>query len=468
LSNHFATSASLLYTGISGDDEQFPPSDLRYTRGFSFKSPLTELSIRGEIYPFGIYKPKKRQKAKLSNTRRSITPYISLGLGAAFFKPKNDWNGPDSNSGVSPDLIQQDIDAAKNNSFCLPLELGTRFRITDQFTLGIAGTFRYTPSDFLDGVSAAGKPADKDQFYTVQAQGSYAFGKPQKPKGGKHKKDKEPAIDTDSDGVSDDNDDCIYTPGSNDRKGCPDEDRDGVYDHVDKCPTVYGLKTLNGCPDEDEDGVADYEDNCLGIKGVAAYRGCPPVDRDKDGVADAEDLCPDMSGQLRWKGCPDSDNDGFPDNKDGCPGIAGPALFKGCPDSDGDGISDKEDECPTIAGILIKKGCPEALPPSPGVSYKALYFDSRLEDWQVTSLLTLEEVVHILNADATLFARIEGHTDNTGREPANDLLAEKRAQKCRDNLVSRGVGSKKPIVANDTPANRQLNRRVEIHFYRKN
>lgn len=76
-----------------------------------------------------------------------------------------------------------------------------------------------------------------------------------------------------------------------------------------------------------------------------------------------------------------------------------------------------------------------------------------------------------------MFARIEGHTDNTGKEPANDLLAEKRAKKCLDYLVSKGIdtkrlnfvgyGSQKPMVPNDTRENRQLNRRVEIYFYKK-
>jgi outer membrane protein OmpA-like peptidoglycan-associated protein len=75
-----------------------------------------------------------------------------------------------------------------------------------------------------------------------------------------------------------------------------------------------------------------------------------------------------------------------------------------------------------------------------------------------------------------LEARMEGHTDNTGQEPANDLLAEKRAKRCRDYLITKGIdpkrlsylghGSQKPFVPNDTRENRQLNRRVEIHFLR--
>jgi hypothetical protein len=339
---------------------------------------------------------------------------------------------------------------------------------------------RYTPNDFLDGVSASGDPGKTDWYYTLQSVASYSFGKPKKQgtiRRPRDSEDKIPSADIDDDGVMDNKDECPDIPGLRSLKGCPDADRDGITDANDLCPETPGLPALYGCPDQDEDGIADKDDNCPELKGVLAYHGCPAVDRDKDGVADAEDLCPDMNGLVRWKGCPDSDSDGIPDNKDGCPGIAGPDRLRGCPDTDEDGIPDKDDECPTIAGLEIKKGCPEALPPTLGVPYKAIYFNSTLDDWQVTSLITIDEIVAILNADPALFARIEGHTDNTGKEPANDLLAEKRALKCRDNLVSKGIaierlnyighGAKKPVVLNNTRENRQLNRRVEVHFYKK-
>lgn len=478
LSNNFAGSLGLVYTGLAGNDLNFKNTDYRHSRGFSFNGTALELSIRGEIYPFGIYKFKKRRESGLSETRKMIVPYAAIGVGGAFFRPKTSWN--DGNGSVLPALIQEDKAEAKAAALSIPMELGLQFRIKNRFTIGLAGVLRYTPSDYLDGVSAAAIPGNTDWFYTLQTVASYAFGKTQKQATRKSPPDSEDlsqTTDTDQDGVVDARDECPDIPGTRSTKGCPDADRDGISDAEDHCPELIGLPTLNGCPDRDEDGIIDPEDACPDLKGVQSYRGCPAVDRDKDGISDVIDLCPDMSGQVQWKGCPDSDSDGIPDNKDGCPGIAGPEKLRGCPDTDGDGISDKEDECPTISGLLIKKGCPEALPAAAGVPYKALYFNSRLDDWQVTSLITMEEVVAILQADSNLFARIEGHTDNTGKEPANDLLAEKRAQKCRDNLVAKGIsidrlnyiglGSKKPAVPNDTREHRQLNRRVEIHFYKK-
>lgn len=68
--------------------------------------------------------------------------------------------------------------------------------------------------------------------------------------------------------------------------------------------------------------------------------------------------------------------------------------------------------------------------------------------------------------------RIEGHTDSTGSAEYNQRLSERRAGAVRDALVDRGIASQRietrgygfdyPVASNDTPANRQRNRRVEI------
>jgi type VI secretion system protein ImpK len=71
---------------------------------------------------------------------------------------------------------------------------------------------------------------------------------------------------------------------------------------------------------------------------------------------------------------------------------------------------------------------------------------------------------------------VTGHTDSqpirTARFPSNWHLSEERAASVRDLLIQRGVAAERirsegradgePVVANDTPANRALNRRVEV------
>lgn len=67
---------------------------------------------------------------------------------------------------------------------------------------------------------------------------------------------------------------------------------------------------------------------------------------------------------------------------------------------------------------------------------------------------------------------IIGHTDSTGSDAVNNPLSLNRAASVRDYLSARGVassrvtiegrGSREPLVANDTAANKAKNRRVEI------
>ena len=85
----------------------------------------------------------------------------------------------------------------------------------------------------------------------------------------------------------------------------------------------------------------------------------------------------------------------------------------------------------------------------------------------------------ILNTFATSLAStpnsnvtIVGHTDSTGSDAVNNPLSLNRAASVRDYLADRSVsssrvsiegrGSREPIVANDTAANKAKNRRVEI------
>jgi outer membrane protein OmpA-like peptidoglycan-associated protein len=67
---------------------------------------------------------------------------------------------------------------------------------------------------------------------------------------------------------------------------------------------------------------------------------------------------------------------------------------------------------------------------------------------------------------------IIGHTDSSGSDAINNPLSFNRAIAARDYLADRGVastrftidgrGSREPLVANDTAANKARNRRVEI------
>ncbi len=84
----------------------------------------------------------------------------------------------------------------------------------------------------------------------------------------------------------------------------------------------------------------------------------------------------------------------------------------------------------------------------------------------------LARVSGILLTTAGLNIEVEGHTDNVGSDSYNQRLSEQRASSVRDYLLRQGImptavatsgfGESQPVVANDSAAGRQQNRRVEL------
>ena len=93
-------------------------------------------------------------------------------------------------------------------------------------------------------------------------------------------------------------------------------------------------------------------------------------------------------------------------------------------------------------------------------------------DLQTAAREKLAKISGIVLAHPDLKLEVEGHTDSVGNDASNQTLSERRAQGVRDYLVSqgvladtivsRGLGSTRPIAPNDTAEGRQSNRRVEL------
>ncbi|WP_129574845.1 MULTISPECIES: OmpA family protein [Sorangium] len=220
-----------------------------------------------------------------------------------------------------------------------------------------------------------------------------------------------------------------------------DTDGDGYPDVIDLCP------------EDPEDG-----------KQPKPADGCPDMpDRDGDGIPDVVDKCPDEP----------EDKDGI-DDRDGCPED----------DADQDGIPDAEDKCPKEPGQVVvdepeKNGCPYYIRRISGSAeieiMKQVEFEFDSSRILPQSYPILDEVVRLLKANPEIkLLSIEGHTDNQGTIDYNDRLAHNRAIAVRVYLINKGIqserltsvgyGSRRPLVANDTPEGRQRNRRVEFHI----
>ncbi len=279
--------------------------------------------------------------------------------------------------------------------------------------------------------------------------------------------------DRDKDGIVDINDICPDVPGLPKFKGCPDTDGDNIIDKDDRCPEVAGIVEFEGCPDTDADGIEDSADKCPELAGLPVFDGCP--DTDEDGVEDTQDKCPTTPGSKEFAGCPDSDQDGTSDNEDACPQTAGPLDNKGCPytDTDNDGVLDKDDDCVTTPGLVENKGCPAVVPqPLAETNFEVFEFELEKAILKPASFPTLDKIVGLMKASATMKIKVVGHTDNTGAAAFNMLLSKQRAEAVQKYITSKGIdksrlvieayGQEKPVADNKTAAGRRKNRRVEI------
>lgn len=85
---------------------------------------------------------------------------------------------------------------------------------------------------------------------------------------------------------------------------------------------------------------------------------------------------------------------------------------------------------------------------------------------------TLEDVADVINDYPKTAVVVQGHTDSTGSEEANQYLSERRAGSVEGYLVNRGVdpqrmtsigyGESYPVAENGSSSGRQQNRRVDI------
>ncbi len=304
--------------------------------------------------------------------------------------------------------------------------------------------------------------------------------------------------DRDGDKIIDMNDDCPDEPGIAEFKGCPDKDGDHIMDKQDDCPDVAGLAEFKGCPDRDGDKTPDFKDECPDEPGLLEFAGCP--DKDGDGLPDKQDKCPEKAGPIKNLGCPEMklklltaqlttlEESTMEDGKfnfNVCVEKA-KALFKLYGEGS-DTVKKVLVSCPEIRGkhaFLEKDGYfrfPKELeeviltPQEAEIVKKAfdnLEFATGKDIIKTESFASLDELAGLMAKHSSWKLKIEGHTDNVGKPAANLLLSQKRSEAVKKYLVKKGIDAKrfevkwygqtKPLVPNDSEANRQKNRRVEM------
>lgn len=89
----------------------------------------------------------------------------------------------------------------------------------------------------------------------------------------------------------------------------------------------------------------------------------------------------------------------------------------------------------------------------------------------------IDALIEYLKKNNQIEAEIMGHTDNVGDPNSNIDLSQRRAEKIRDYMVSKGIsgakvkaigkGDTEPKTSNETAEGRMLNRRVEVKLSNK-
>jgi OOP family OmpA-OmpF porin len=176
-----------------------------------------------------------------------LVPYLAAGIGAIT---------------LDPDKSGSETEALINGGG------GLKYFVTE--SIALRGDIRYI-------LSSGSRHNNLAQFVGV----TFTFGGKKKAIAATSR----PSIDSDGDGVYDDQDQCPDTPSGAkvDSRGCPlDSDGDGVYDDQDNCPDTPTGATVDslGCPlDSDGDGVYDYLDKCPNTPTGARVdeNGCPII-----------------------------------------------------------------------------------------------------------------------------------------------------------------------------------------------
>ena len=135
-----------------------------------------------------------------------------------------------------------------------------------------------------------------------------------------------------------------------------------------------------------------------------------------------------------------------------------------------------EEGAAMVTNIRIAVGAPDMrnklLTEGKLVTY-GIYFDVNKDVVKPESYSTLKSIAAILTENPDVRIKIVGHTDSDGADAANLDLSKRRGASVKNELVktfgidasrleSDGLGETQPIAPNDTPANKALNRRVEL------
>ncbi|MEN0047441.1 MAG: DUF6089 family protein [Bacteroidota bacterium] len=154
------------YARISGDDVH--SEGKKKERGWSFATDMAEASIQLEWLPFAKYRFNR-----VGLFRPQINPFVSIGIGSSFTINKD--VAFNINTSTKPEISFPEPED-KNNFLIVPVGGGIRFDFTQWTTIAGEVGWRYTRSDYLDGISRHANPDKPDWYFFFGATLSTYFG----------------------------------------------------------------------------------------------------------------------------------------------------------------------------------------------------------------------------------------------------------------------------------------------------
>lgn len=170
LNRYFDVKGQILLTKLTGDDANY---EERRHRGFRFRTNILELAGILEYYTLG-----SAVRSRTGVFVPHVTPVFFMGLGIAKLDNLAECYSEDCKNGVvlnpfpEPDY--------KSVLFNVPFGIGLKYDVSPLLAVGLRGGYRYTFSDYLDGISAAANRDKNDWYFFLGANVTFYLGEKKK------------------------------------------------------------------------------------------------------------------------------------------------------------------------------------------------------------------------------------------------------------------------------------------------
>lgn len=148
INKKWAVKGFMGYGKISGDDKNFG----------SYKNNIRNLNFTSDIFEFSVHAEYNFLKNNINSiSSRPFVPYAFGGIGVFSFNPKTVYNGttyelqPLGTEGQGTTSLN-DFKKYDLTSLCIPIGLGFRQKVGDNFFIGVEGGVRFTATNYLDDV----------------------------------------------------------------------------------------------------------------------------------------------------------------------------------------------------------------------------------------------------------------------------------------------------------------------------